>query len=229
MNYIWDLVINARQAGVPMEKLTFIPARIYSPYMELSNEHLNFKAIEPKVELNPYYRFYEIFKDLFDINNEEDRELRDVLFDVAIHFLIRIDLRQGMNRTEYYLRFILRELAGGSFGPLVRERFGFFNESEQYIVAENIYRLLLTGAMLTLLKNTIRRIFKNATIYANYETANELLFFIPCEKSELNVGKLELITELFLPLQFITLIYWQDHFGVIGMDETMHIDHIAMY
>jgi hypothetical protein len=229
MNYVWDLVIKAHHAGIPIEKLTFIPAKVYSPYMELSNEHLNFKAIEPEIELNPYYRFYEIFKDLFDINNEEDRELRNVLFDVVIHFLTRIDLRQGMNKTEYYIRFILREIAGGSFGPVVRERFGLLNESEQNIVAENVYRLLLTGEMLYLLKDTMQKIFNNSTIYANYETTNELLFFIACEKNELNVEKLELIKELFLPLKFVTIIYWKDHFGIIGMDETMHMDHIAMY
>jgi hypothetical protein len=229
MNYVWDLVIAAHQTGIPIEQLTFTPAKIYSPYMELSNEHLNFKQIEPEIELNPYYRFYEIFKDLFDINNDDDWELRNVLFDIIIHFLTGIDLRQGMNKTEFYLRFIHREIAAGRFGPAVRKKFALFTEVEQNIVVENVYQLLITGEMFYLLKDTMRRIFKHAMIYANYETANELLFFIACEKTDLNVLKLEVIKELFLPLQFVTLTYWQDHFGVIGRDETMHMDHIALY
>jgi hypothetical protein len=229
MNYIWDLAIKAHQAGIPLQKLTFVPAKIYSPYMELSNEHLNFEQIDQEIEINPYYRFYEIFKDLFNINNSEDLELRKVLFDVAIHFLTRIDLRQGMNKTEYYLRFILADIAAGSFGPEVRASFKLLDEMEMNIVAENMYRLLITGEMLYLLRDTIRQIFINSTIYANYETTNELLFFIACEKTELNVVKLELIKQLFLPLKFTAITYWQDHFGVIGSDETMRIDHIAMY
>jgi hypothetical protein len=229
MNYIWDLVIRACQSGIPQAKLKFVPAKIYSPYMELSHAHLNFTQVEQEIEINPYYRFYEIFKDLFNINNDEDQEFRRVLLDVTIHFLTGIDLRQGMNKTEYYLRFILREIAAGVFGAAIKKDFNLFSPAEQVILAENIYRLLITGELLYLLKETFRRIFTNSTIYANYETTNELLFFIDYEKTDLNLAKLNLINELFLPLQFKTVIYWKDHFGVIGADETMHIDHIALY
>jgi hypothetical protein len=229
MNYIWDLVIKANRAGTPMEKLTFAPAKSYSPYMELSNENINFKQVDSEIEINPYYRFYEIFKDLFNINNEADLELRKVLFDITIRFLTELDLRQGMNKTEYYLRFIRRDLGSGCFGPKIRDGFGLLDEFEQNVVTENVYRLLITGEMLPLLRETIRLIFINSTIYANYEAANELLFFIAAERTELNLLKLELIKELFLPLKFVTITYWKDHFGVIGMDETMRVDQIALY
>ena len=229
MNYIWDLVIRARQAGIPKEKITFVLAKRYSPYMELSNENLNFNQVEQRVEINPFYRFYEIFKDLFNVNNYEDVELRHTLLDITIHFLTDINLIQGMNKTEYYQRFIQREIEQGLLGPEIQAKFALLTETEQMIVAENYYRLLITGEMLYLLKDTVRQIFKNSTIYANYETTNELLFFIACERTDLNEEKLALIKELFLPLKFSTLTYWKDHFGVIGMDETMKIDNIALY
>ena len=57
MNYIWDIIIKARQLGIDETKIKFIAAKSYSPYMELSNENINFKDIEQEVELNPYYRF----------------------------------------------------------------------------------------------------------------------------------------------------------------------------
>ena len=65
MNYIWDIIIKARQLGIDETKIKFIAAKSYSPYMELSNENINFKDIEQEVELNPYYRFFEIFKYFF--------------------------------------------------------------------------------------------------------------------------------------------------------------------
>lgn len=229
MNYIWDLVIRARQAGVSKEKITFVLAKSYSPYMELSNENLNFRQVEPRVEINPYYRFYEIFKDLFNINNHEDVELRHTLLDIIIHFLTDINLIQGMNKTEYYQRFIHKEIGQGLLGPEIQAKFALLTEAEQMVITENYYRLLITGEMLYLLKDTVRQIFKNSTIYVNYETTNELLFFIACERNDLNEEKLALIKELFLPLKFSTLTYWKDHFGVIGMDETMKIDSIALY
>ncbi|HEY8464240.1 MAG TPA: iron-dependent peroxidase [Bacillota bacterium] len=229
MNYVWDLVIKAHQAGIALENITFKLAKIYSPYLELSHENLNFNEVDPVVEINPYYRFYEIFKDLFNINNDEDLEFRNTLLDITIHFLTRIDLIQGMNKTEYYQRFIHRELAAGLLGPMVQARLKFFNEAEQAVLVENYYRLLITGEMIYLLRETIRKIFKNSFIYVNYETTNELLFFIACEKTDQNEIKLELIKDLFLPLKLSTLTYWKDHFGVIGMDETMRIDSIALY
>lgn len=230
MNYIWDVVIRAHQSGLPKEKIVFTLAKSYSPYMELAPANLNFNQVDDlQIEINPYYRFYEIFKDMFNINNEEDVELRNVLLDITIHFLDGIDRMQGMNKTEFYHQFIRREILDGRLGPQIREKFVLFSEPEQTILVANYLQLLVSGEMLYLLKETIRKIFKNSTIYANYETVNELMFFIPAEKTDLRVTKLELIKDLFLPLKFTTLTYWKDHFGIIGNDETMLIDSIALY
>ena len=91
MNYVWDVIILARQLGVEIKKINFVEAKSYSPYMELSYKDINSTIIEGDIEVNPYYRFYEIFKDLFNINNSEEVELRETLFDILMHFLSRID------------------------------------------------------------------------------------------------------------------------------------------
>jgi hypothetical protein len=229
MNYLWDLVIKAAGDGIAKETLTFAPAKRYSAYLELSENDLNFQAVNLRVELNPYYRFYEIFKDLFDINNHDLPELREVLFDITIHFLTDIDLRQGMNKTEFYLRFIVRELAAGVWGTDFQQRFALFSVAEQERIAQNLLQLFSGGAMLHLLRKSVRQTFPDSVIYANYETGNELLFFIPYAQTGENEIKLQFLQALFLPLTFRTVVYWTDHFGVIGMDETMVTDHIALY
>jgi hypothetical protein len=229
MNYLWDLVIKAVQGGVDKDSITFGVAKRYSPYMELCNENINFNEITPRVELNPYYRFYEIFKDLFDINNQDQLELREVLFDITIHFLTDIDLMQGMNKLEFYLRFFIKDLASGVLGDDLKKRFALFTPEEQGVIAQNYLQLFISGEMLYLLRRTVRQVFQNSIIYANYETCNELLFFIPYEQTRENEVKLEFLKTLFLPLTFQTIIYWTDHFGVIGMEETMVTDHIALY
>ncbi len=229
MNYVWDLLIKAGQSGVQKKNIKFKAAESYSPYMELSNEALNFCRIEHEVEINPYYRYFEIFKDMFNINNTEDKEFRDSLFDIAVHFLADIDIMQGMNKNEYYLRFILRDMDNGLFGASVKEKIGLFSKEEKDMLAGNILRLYITGEALYLLKDTVRKIFKSSTIYANYETLDELLFFINYKRNETNEKKLELIKEIFLPVKFRTEVYWKDHFGIIDVDETMKIDSIALY
>jgi hypothetical protein len=229
MNYIWDYVINAERDGIPQRKLRFLMAQVYSAYMELSPTMLNFREIEPEIEINPYYRFYEIFRDFFHLDNQEDVELRKALFNMAIHFLADIDRRLGMTKTEYYLRFILTDIKEGRLGAKMSRAISQFNLDEQEIIAGNIYRLYRTGAMIDLLKDTIIKIFPRTIIYVNYEVRDEILLFLEYEPSEVNQIKVDAILEVFLPLRFRTEIYWDYHFGIIGNEEAMKVDSIAIY
>jgi hypothetical protein len=49
------------------------------------------------------------------------------------------------------------------------------------------------------------------------------------EPSEVNQIKVDAILEVFLPLRFRTEIYWDYHFGIIGNEEAMKVDSIAIY
>ncbi|UHA72255.1 iron-dependent peroxidase [Paenibacillus sp. 481] len=229
LNYIWDLVIKAEQANLSKKKLQFKAAKVYSPYMELSTEVLNSTVVEPTVEINPYYRFYAIFRDYYDVNFTDDLEMRDAFFDLIIHFLADIDLMQGMNKREYYIRFVLRDIEAGIFGTSVKEKLRLFEQEEKEAIALNILRLYETGEAVYLLKDTLRKIFKHSTIYANCEERDELLFYIGQEETEIARAKIDLIKEIFLPLRFHTDIYWDYHFGIIDVDKTMQIDNMALY
>lgn len=229
MNYIWDLIIQAERLGAAKQHIRFTPAKVYSPYMELSQEYINAKFVEQEVEINPYYRFYDIFRDLFDINYSDEMELRQAVFDVVIHFLADIDLLQGMNRREYYIQFVLRDLEAGIFGSQVQKSIPLFSQDEQEMIANNILRLYETGEGIYLLRDTMSKLFKRSTIYANCEEKDELLFFVGQEETETARAKIELVKDLFLPVRFHTELYWNDHFGIIGVEETMLIDRIALY
>ncbi|QOS80385.1 iron-dependent peroxidase [Paenibacillus sp. JNUCC31] len=229
MNYIWDLIIRAKRDGTDLRDVTFVPARVYSPYMELSQTNLNASGVEGTVEVNPYYRFFDIFRDLFDINNEEQVELREALFDLVIHFLADMDLMQGMNKREYYIRFILKDMHSGVYGDRVRRRLELFGQEEQEVIACNMLRLYDTGEAVHLLRDTLVRMFPRSTLYANCEEKDELLLYIgQVERTEAK-EKLELILELFLPVRFDTEIYWGHHFGILDVDYTMIQDGIALY
>ncbi|NEW09799.1 iron-dependent peroxidase [Paenibacillus sp. SYP-B3998] len=229
VNYIWDLVIKARNSKMAKRDLYFSPAKVYSPYMELSHETLNATTVEPSVEINPYYRFYDIFRDLFDINNTEEDELRHTLFDILIHFLADMDLQQGMNKREFYIKFVLRDLEAGIFGSHIWEKMKLLNKEEQEVVAGNILSLYETGEAVYLLKDTMRKLFKNSTIYANCEEKDELLFYVGQEETVTARAKLELVKAIFLPVRFHTQTYWEHHFGIIDVEETMRIDRMAMH
>ncbi len=229
MNYIWDLIVKAEESGLPKKEIHFSAAKSCSPYMELSTEMINAQAVEDHVEINPLYRFSAIFQGLLDVNHTQDAELKRSLFDIVVHFLADIDLMQGMNKKEYYIRFVLRDLEEGRFGHRVQERIRLCSKQEKDIIARNILRLYETGEAIHLLKDTMRHLFPHSIIYANCEEKDELLIYVGQEQSELALAKIELINDIFLPVRFHTEIYWQHHFGLIEVGETMRMDRIALY
>ncbi len=229
MNYIWDLLIKAEDEGLSKKDIYFHLAEVYSPYMELSPQLLNAQDIEQHVEVNPYYRYYEIFNNLFHPDNTTNIEFRDYLFDIALHFLAEIDRMQGMNKREFFIRFILKEIEANVFGNLVRDNIHAFTKKEQEIVVLNMLRLYQTGEEIYLLKDTLKRLFKHCIIYVKSEEQDELLLYIPQKQTEQNQRKVQLVQEIFLPIGFHIEVYWQYHFGIMGAEETMKLDRIVLY
>jgi len=68
MNYIWDHAIKALQQGVDQDDIFYRYGQPFSPYMELSFIDINETKPQIEVEINPYYRYYSIFKELFEPN-----------------------------------------------------------------------------------------------------------------------------------------------------------------
>ncbi|HEX9059363.1 MAG TPA: iron-dependent peroxidase, partial [Clostridia bacterium] len=151
------------------------------------------------------------------------------LLDVALHFLTEIDIMQGMTKIEFYIRFLIDDIINEMFGARIRDGMKLFNNFEKNMIARNILRLYITGEMLYLLKDTFSKVFENSIVYANYEVKDELLFYICQEKTRVNEEKVQFLMDIFLPIKFRTRVYWYNHFGIIGSDETMKIDSIALY
>src|SRR5690606_28692901 len=127
------------------------------------------------------------------------------------------------------LRFILTDIKEGRLGAKMSRAISQFNLDEQEIIAGDIYRLYRNGAMIDLLKDTIIKIFPRTIIYVNYEVKDEILLFLEYDPSEVNQIRVDAILEVFLPLRFRTEIYWDYHFGIIGNEEAMKVDSIAIY
>lgn len=229
MNYIWDYLIAAKKQGIEKGNITFLPAKNYSPYMELSQELLNSSYVNMNVEVNPFYRFYDIFKDLFHPNAVVNEEFRDALFDIVIHLLAEIDLMQGMNKREYYIRFVLKDLEQGVFGKNIKQSLSLFSDEEKEIIALNILRLYQTNEELYFFIDTMKKIFKNSIIYIKSEEKEELLLYVGVKKTRISQQRVQLIQDIFLPIHFQVKFFWNYHFGMIAVDETMIIDKIALY
>jgi len=229
MNYIWELIVRAKNENIDLKEISFKLANRYSPYMELSNQDINSKQVEAEAEINPYYRFFDIFKELFMPDYDDYQELRGVFLDIVVHFLTTIDLKQGMYKQEYYKKIIYHEIKGGYFGQVVEEGIDYFTNQEKSLLLDNIYRFYNTGNHIYHLKDTIKKLFKDSIIYVNCYEINEVLIYIGQVKNQTNLMKLKVIKELFLPVNFKITTYWEKHFGIIGVVETMTIGEISIY
>lgn len=64
MNYIWEVLLKADEETIPREDIKFVQADVCSPYMEIALDNLNSNSLpeDNVIEVNEYYRFYEILR-----------------------------------------------------------------------------------------------------------------------------------------------------------------------
>ncbi len=230
MNYLWEVMIQAWREGIAESKLRFSIPKEFSAYMEISSAFINQERLEMEqyVEINPYYRFYQIFKDLYDPDYEQGTQLRDSLFNLIMHQLAGNDVRSGMTKEEYYKALLLKDIEEGQSGRLAKEGLGFFDLDEQQVILSGILRLYQTGCSINLFREMMEVLIPDHIIYHNNENTDEIVIYIGKKRTETLDKKLRFLTAAFLNLSGNVGIYYKYHFGIIGVEETMIIDEIAL-
>ena len=124
MRYLWEVLLAAGEERIPEERIRFVHAALGSGYMELSLPCLNQTRLGEegqesiRIEVNTYYRFYDIFKDLFPPDAMDFPALRESLTNLSLHMLARNDALRGMTKEEYHKRLLTKEILEGSYGEL---------------------------------------------------------------------------------------------------------------
>ena len=81
MQYIWEVVLAAEKNGIREADLQYEVPEVRSPYLEVSFYDLNTQKVEQTaVEVNPFYRFFDIFSGVLDINQKEYEKQRKSLW-----------------------------------------------------------------------------------------------------------------------------------------------------
>ena len=128
MQYIWEVVLAAEKNGIREADLRYEVAEVRSPYLEVSFCDLNTQTVEQTVvEVNPFYRFFDIFSGVLDINQKEYEKTKEIFVDAVFHYLALTDLRMGMSRKDYYFKFLVEELESGQFGRKAKAAIQLFS------------------------------------------------------------------------------------------------------
>lgn len=135
MQYIWEVVLAAEKNGIREADLQYEVPEVRSPYLEVSFYDLNTQTVEQTaVEVNPFYRFFDIFSGVLDINQKEYEKTKEIFVDAVFHYLALTDLRMGMSRKDYYFKFLVEELESGQFGRKAKAAIQLFSSYEKNIL-----------------------------------------------------------------------------------------------
>ena len=236
MNFVWDIVLNAENQEIKKKDLFFKQASIYSPWYEQSFSQLNKTEIDDSViEINALYRFNHIFKELLHTNIKDDpsnalmQEFSEYLFDIFIHALSEVDLKHGLTKREFYVRKIRQELLAGQFGKNAMQALHTMNTKLQHEIANELLTQMQTGSTLLSFRRAMNMTFSGCFIYQSKFNCKELFVYLGRKEKDQYRKQFEFVMDAFLPLGFTAKVFWEYHFGIIGVDATMSTDNIALF
>jgi len=229
VTYIWEVLLNADEQDFPREGIRFVQTKTLSPYMEVTYGDLNRKNIgDEAVEINAYYRFAAIFDHLLN-GLDEHPEFRERLYDILMHYLALINIREGLCKNEYYGLFLREDVQTGKYGQEFRKVFSTFARKQVRFVVESMVRLYSLGASVTLFRTVMRQLYPRSLIYLDVVDRRELLVYIGEKETPELRRQVDFLLALFVPFDYIIHLFWDMHFGIFGVNETLELDDFVIY
>lgn len=230
MNFLWDIALRAQSCGKKEEELFFIQASEYSPFYEQSFSCINENSVETnEIELNLLYRFADIFQEVLAEDGAELQELKKHLIDIVLHILLYTDLRHGLSIREIYIRRLTEELLDGSFWEAGAKEFQMISSQKQKRLATLVLSQMQTGSSLLIFRRSVLILFPDAILYQVKEDRKKLLLYLMDKPEDHKKRMIQFVQDMFLPLSYNIRIFWEYHFGIIGVEGTMNIDELAIY
>lgn len=235
MRYLWEVLLAAQEEGITEEKLRFVHAPLGSGYMELSLPCLNQTWVEEDKEtgevslgVNTYYRFYDIFYNMFPPDAAEFPALRESLTNLSLHMLARNDIRRGLTKEDYHKRLLAKEILDGGFGDMARRVFLDMSRQEQELLLGGWLNSFRVGSALPVFLDMIYGLVADSIVYHNNECPDEVLVYTGLRKERNLEQRIQFLIDTFLDIRYHVEIFYEYHFGIIGVEETMQIDEIAI-
>lgn len=230
MNYAWEAALQADKEGIPREKIRYVPVDHGSPYTEIVREIMNETILgDSIVEMNPLYRFAGVFSEIFFRDLSGYEQTRELIFRVFMQYMVRLDLRQGLDKQEYDLCFLVRDILQGVFGQDAAEAIRFFEKEKLRQLLRLILKLYQCGSSVYLFKEVMRYLYPDSFVYACNEDVRQILIYVGRKETETERKKLAFLEGVFLPIYYHVFVFWEYHFGIIDVEETMELDHMVLF
>ncbi len=229
MNYVWEVLLAARETEIKEAGLRFNPEREPSPYVEVSFADMNTTELqEAGVGVNPLYRFSYIFSEVFSPNIHMYEEARTLFLDIFMHYIARADLLSGLHRQEYYLWFLREELQGNIYGERAAQAFALFGRKAQRKIAAALLSLYRSGHGKAIFRELVTELYEDAIVYEGRDRAEALYLYVGKRETEEERKRVGFLTDTFLPVNEDVKVFYDSHFGIMDLAETMVLGRIAL-
>ena len=234
MLYLWNAILEADKQN---KKAYFVAAKHYTMCNELMNEIINVINLNDEIPVNLNFRFSHIFNlylKLYDnvliLDNDKKNaeKLMGEITNLLLHFLGRFDLLKGITKEEIIYSEIEKTFEN-SYGKHLFKFFKKLNHDEKRIISKMIYKMHRINNPFIPFEKALKKFFDTIYIYQHKEKPANYILYISNKKSSVNEDKLELIKALFFDATCSLEVFWEYHFGIIGINETMKINQIAIY
>lgn len=211
MKYIWQ---NYRA-----DKNFFVEKKPLSPYLEVGFND------EKNCGVNPLPRFDEIFSPLAEKNfAEKFRPLENCLF----HYLAKLDLSAGLHRVSVLEMQLDEEIRGNFFGERAAELYLSLTEDERRIFLVFLQRHEAAQGLETFFFDAASEFFPRSKFYFR-EWERKFLFCVPFPQTPHNEKLMALLIFFLFDMGVDYEIFWNEHFGIIGDDDTIKLDEFVIY
>ena len=174
-------------------------------------------------------------KNTIDESRENKKEfiLKDFKKNIennAISYLRELDFASGTTVIDIVCEKILEDIRKGILGKNLKKYFLLLNREEQQYIALLIYNEKINNV--NCMKNFrlgIKYFFIDSLIYRQKSEKNKIIVYINKPKNKVNIAKIKTLELLFLELGIELKVFWENHFGVVNVDETLKIDEIAVF
>ena len=232
MIYVWELILKALEQDIDEKKIRFkVFDGFTSPHLEMILSSFVYQKKLPEfllseVAVNPYIRFSDIFFEWLPPEKNLYPEFNDALSDIIVHYLAHLDLRSGMTRREYYIKFIERDIENGLFGDDCGEVFAKLSRAGKKRVAVELLSLYQTNGYMNCLRRVSDELLPYMQILAT--TDDEIIFWCREAENKETLDKLMFIIELFLPMNIRREIHWKYTYGIIGKPESTRLEQFVL-
>ncbi len=201
------------------------------PYVEVLNQNTY------PVNVNPLIRFSKIFDSTFGEGNERTfafdsltsligAEGTEQIVNIIFHYLAQLDRAKGLDKIQRMIEELKNEMEQGLWGKKIKALMGEMTDADResilYVLAQRVINDNQSFFM-----EAVGKTFPISSLCCEEQTGLFYLY-IGSEKKDYNTKKLNLIIRLFWNPNKELEIVWDQHYGIVGCDDTMHIDSIQI-